>query len=117
MPIQRKYHIEYLDGRIEEAIGEIYTLYIKEAGRRYFFDKYINGLPPNWLKRFNEYFAINLGNKNQALKFIEEKGGKMADFKRYWILDNAPEITKKYHLIRSEDDPPSKRGKKMFEKF
>lgn len=108
-----KYEVEYLDGRREEAIGMVYLLRV-DGVRRFFFDKFPEGLLPNWLGRFNEFMGENAESRWAALNIVDQKGGDWREFKAYWALLNLPEITKNYHFVRGPNDPPTKRGKKMF---
>ena len=111
---RRKYRVEYLDGTVEEAIGDIIAPLV-DGKRRFFFDKWEDGMPPRWIARFNEYFNSHR-TTSEAYQFAESHNAEMREFKKYWALDNLPEITKKYYFVRGPNDPPTKRGRKMFEK-
>lgn len=102
---------------LNEVWGSVTKLHI-DGVDRFFFDDFSDAEQGKdyWLTRASKFSGIDFDTRFDLIAYLQSNGGSFAEFKRYWSLDNLPEVDK-WKLHRQHPDQwKSKKGLSMWEK-
>lgn len=109
-----KYTVYHMDGSAEVVVGSIY--FIKVDGvRKVFLDRWPNGEPPDWPKRWNEFTGRTDGLYYREL--MEQAGSTPSDFKNYYVMERGEQVlSARLKRDGQKEEPKSYVGMGFWEK-